>query len=671
MSETAESEVSWEKQLAQAKQGVEELRRAALAAQQESGAEFALVAPSMRASAVNLAHYLAVRRHDVRPLQDELARIGLSSLGRMEAHVMASLNAVLRVLYTLLAEAVPPDLFEQLPVTFDTGAMMLASHANAILGPEPQERRTRIMVTMPGEAADDPDLIRALIEAGMGVMRINCAHDSPETWARMIGHLRRAERDLGKRCLVSFDLAGPKLRIGPIEPGPAVVKLRPVHNALGQVTKAARVRLVSGSVDFDEKEAAIPVDLALIARAEPGDIFAFDDARGRKRVLHVLEVVSHECLCETDRPAYVVPGARLTLWRGKSQIAKGEVGALPTIEQWIGLSVGDILEVVRGETAGRDAIYDDDGRLAEPAFVSCALPEVFSGVRIGEPILFDDGKIEGVIRDTAEDRFRVEIKGVAGGKAKLRAEKGINLPESNLKLPALTPKDIADLAFIAQFADMVAMSFVQRPEDIDSLLHEICRLDSPQLGIVLKIETKVAFSRLPDLLLSAMRHPPLAVMIARGDLGVEVGFERLSEVQEEILWLCEAAHVPVIWATQVLESLAKGGMPSRAEVSDAAMGSRAECVMLNKGPYILETLRFLIDVIERIEEHHCKKTVRLRQLHVASRRNLPASDTSNAFDQHAQATDPPDRRLDLHGPDIDSIRRQQEADCRDASIPPD
>jgi pyruvate kinase len=114
-----------------------------------------------------------------------------------------------------------------------------------------------------------------------------------------------------------------------------------------------------------------------------------------------------------------------------------------------------------------------------------------------------------------------------------------------------------------------------------------------------------------------MRHPPVAVMVARGDLGVEVGFERLSEVQEEILWLCEAAHVPVIWATQVLESLAKGGMPSRAEVTDAAMGSRAECVMLNKGPYIHETLRFLTDVLGRMEEHQHKKSSRLRKLRVS------------------------------------------------------
>jgi pyruvate kinase len=107
-----------------------------------------------------------------------------------------------------------------------------------------------------------------------------------------------------------------------------------------------------------------------------------------------------------------------------------------------------------------------------------------------------------------------------------------------------------------------------------------------------------------------------------------VGFERLSEVQEEMLWLCEAAHVPVIWATQVLESLAKGGTPSRAEVSDAAMSSRAECVMLNKGPYIRETLRFLANVLERMQEHQHKKTARLRKLRVAKPDDMRMDDAA-------------------------------------------
>jgi pyruvate kinase len=613
--------------LRHSKRGVDDLRGAAYEAEQEFTAEFELVAPLMRESALNLVHYLAVRRHDVRALQDELARLGLSSLGRMEAHVMASLQAVLRVLYTLGGDAIPADVLADPPITFDTGAAKLAEHTNAILGPAPQGRQTRIMVTMPGEAADDPGLIRGLLEAGMGIMRINCAHDSPTTWERMVRHLRNAESDLGKRCFVSFDLAGPKLRTGPIEPGPAVVRWRPTRNSMGQVTEPARVRLVTGGNRPDTKErTAIPVEGALLGKAEPGDTFAFADARNRKRVLRVIEAHQGECLCEIDMTAYVAPGTRLTLWREQVSIAQGEVGALPAIEQWIALRAGDTLEVVHGEAPGRGAIYDDVGRTTAPAFISCALAEVFSGVRIGEPILFDDGKVRGVIRGVAEDRLRVEITGAAGGMAKLRSEKGINLPESELALPALTLKDVEDLAFVVKYADAVAMSFVQHPKDIDDLLRELGKLNALQLGIMLKIETKAAFNRLPDLLLRAMRHPPIAVMIARGDLGVEVGFERLSEVQEEILWLCEAAHVPVIWATQVLESLAKGGMPSRAEVSDAAMGSRAECVMLNKGPYILETVRFLTDVLERIEEHHYKKTSLLRKLRIAGGDSNRATD---------------------------------------------
>ena len=112
------------------------------------------------------------------------------------------------------------------------------------------------------------------------------------------------------------------------------------------------------------------------------------------------------------------------------------------------------------------------------------------------------------------------------------------------------------------------------------------------MGVVLKIETAWAFQNLPPLLLTAMQRPRIGVMIARATwpwhaaTAVACGYERMAELQEEIMWLCEAAHVPVIWATQVLEHLTKFGHSSRAEISDAAMSERAECVMLNKGPSI-------------------------------------------------------------------------------------
>lgn len=614
-----DTEATRSSRLERAARAVDELRRAALEAETEFAAELAPLEAPMRESARNLVHYLAVRRHDIRELQDELARLGLSSLGRMESHVMASLEAVVRALQALRhdeAAAFAPAA----GVTFDTGHALLARHANAILGPSPAGLGARIMVTAPREAADDPELIRELVEGGMGILRINCAHDGPAEWERMVRHLRRAERETGKRCLVEFDLAGPKLRTGPMTPGPPVVKWRPRRDALGRVVERARVRFGASLHDPEGVEPCVPLGAALVAAARAGDTIELTDTRGRKRILSVVRQSSGECVCETDTTAYVVPGLPVTLRRRGQVVAEGAIGDLPGRSQGIELRPGDALQVVRGDWPGRDGAHDDDGRLLTPPMVSCALGELFEDVRAGEPILFDDGKIRGVIREVLDDRLEVDITQVVAGAARLKAEKGINLPESDLALPALTARDVDDLHFVARHGDMVAISFVQRPEDIEALIGAIAAREAPRLGIVLKIETRAAFDRLPRLLLAAMRHPPVAVMAARGDLGVEVGFERLSEVQEEILWLCEAAHVPVIWATQVLESLAKGGMPSRAEVTDAAMGSRAECVMLNKGPYIREALRFLVDVLHRMEEHQHKKSARLRKLRVSEAR---------------------------------------------------
>jgi pyruvate kinase len=160
------------------------------------------------------------------------------------------------------------------------------------------------------------------------------------------------------------------------------------------------------------------------------------------------------------------------------------------------------------------------------------------------------------------------------------------------------------------------MSFVRHERDIVQLQSRLRELDGGHLGIVLKIETRQGFERLPNLMLAAMRQQPVGIMIARGDLAVECGYERMAEVQEEVLWICEAAHLPVVWATQVLESLAKKGQVSRAEITDAAMGERAECVMLNKGPHIVAAVSALDDILRRMQDHQSKKSSRLRPLHL-------------------------------------------------------
>ena len=258
-----------------------------------------------------------------------------------------------------------------------------------------------------------------------------------------------------------------------------------------------------------------------------------------------------------------------------------------------------------------------DGQVVEPAHIHCTLAAAFEQVEPGQSAWFDDGKIGGIVRENDGERIIVEITQTGPQGARLRAEKGINFPDTPLRTSALTDKDLVDLGQVANLVDMVALSFLRGPEDVDRLHDELHRLDASRLGVVLKIENRQAFENLPRILLASLRAPPVGVMIARGDLAVEVGFERLSEVQQEILWLCEAAHVPVIWATQILEGMAKKGAPSRAEVSDAAMSILAECAMLNKGPNIVGTVRFLSGIIDRMDEHYIKRRATLRKLSVA------------------------------------------------------
>ncbi|MFA6310409.1 MAG: pyruvate kinase [Sterolibacterium sp.] len=617
-------DVSRAGQIERALRAVEQLRKEALQLEEKFAETLRRTAPALRNSAANLMHYLAVRHNDIRNLQRDLAKLGLSSLGRMEAHVLSSLNDVALALCLIGKRPVPEDMKRTPSVTFDSGDAILANHADAVLGPVPTDRKTRVMVTMPSEAAGDPAYIADLLAQGMNIMRINCAHDNFEVWTRMIKNLRLAEKKLGLSCKISFDLAGPKLRTGGIETGECVVKWRPTRNALGQVTAPAIVKFIMGARADAATEAAtgtsIPIQGKLLDKAKVGDFIELTDTRGRHRSLEVIEVDADACVCQTDRTAYVNPGIEIKLRRKDKALAKAHIGDLPPLQQAIPLKGGDILELARGNILGRAAVVDGSGKVIKPALVGCSLTEVFRNVRKGERIFFDDGRISGVIVNVTYNRIKVQISSAVGGTVKLLGEKGINLPDSDLKLPAMTVKDHEDLAFAVRHADMVAMSFVQRVADVEELIAALDRLQAGQLGIVLKIETHEAFKRLPSLLLSAMRHYPVAVMVARGDLGVEVGFERLSEVQEEILWLCEAAHVPVIWATQVLESLAKGGMPSRAEVTDAAMGTSAECVMLNKGPYILQTMEFLCDVLNRMEAHHNKKTAMLRKLSISELR---------------------------------------------------
>ena len=584
-----------------------------------AGVRLQAVHANHEASAHNLLHYLGLRRRDLRPLQLDLAALGLSSLGRAEPHVLATIDAVVEALRRITGhEGGPPDLPP--PVDFDAGQRLLAEHRDALFGPPSPGRGVRIMVTMPSEAAHDYALVHALVERGMDCMRINCAHDQPAAWARMIEHLRRAERALERSCRVVMDLAGPKLRTGPVQPGPAIVRLRPERDVLGLVTAPARAWLTPAENPApppSPADACLPIDGEWLAELKVGEHLRFEDARGSDRSLWVVETGPQGCWAEATKTAYVVAGTKIRREHGQDASRSASVGTVSPTEGVMILHTGDALLVHRSLEPGSPATSDSAGRTLTPASIGCTIPAVFDEVRPGDPIWFDDGSIGGVVQEVTEDHALVRITHARPNGSKLRADKGINLPESPLRLSALTSKDLKDLTFVAAHADIVELSFANHASDIDMLQQEIARLGTGEPAIVIKVETRCGFDHLPDMLLAAMRSPRCGVMIARGDLAVECGFERLAEVQEEILWICEAAHVPVIWATQVLETLAKEGMPSRAEITDAAMGHRAECVMLNKGPHIMTAVTVLDDILRRMQAHQTKKRAMLRELRLA------------------------------------------------------
>ncbi|MCI4668679.1 MAG: pyruvate kinase [Bacteroidia bacterium] len=282
---------------------------------------------------------------------------------------------------------------------------------------------------------------------------------------------------------------------------------------------------------------------------------------------------------------------------------------------FIRLKSGDHLWLTTEKTQAKKAVYGERGELISPAEISVSLPQIITDVKLGDPLFFDDGKIEAQVIEKGKSRVKVLI--IQAHKSKLGSEKGINLPSTKLNLPSLTKRDIELLPFIKEQADIVGYSFVRNEEDVAKLFHELDKLENEDLGVVFKIETRDAFDNLPLILFKAMKRRKIGVMIARGDLAVEIGYERISEVQNEILWFCEAAHIPVIWATQVLENLAKKGIATRAEVSDVSISVQAECVMLNKGPHIVQAVKTLNNILVKMDTHTSKKKSRMRPLIVA------------------------------------------------------
>jgi pyruvate kinase len=452
----------------------------------------------------NLLHYLVLRSEEIRPLQEYLHERGLSSLSSSESHTFSQ---VLQIIRWLAPDVdLTPYLSDKM-CNFNKGIGILNLHTQRLLGQQ-QMHMPHIMVTFSTELADNRMKIQELLMAGMTVARINCAHDNPKVWKRMIHSLRKASAKTGKPYKIYMDLAGPKIRVSKISSG------------------------------------------------------------GNKEGLKLAE--------------------------------------------------GDVIRLTEDTAKVKSPLRRTDGTVKRPATLLIQPKGLISMMREGEHIFFDDGKFEAKVISSESKSAEVVIKRISTKNPILKAEKGINLPDSNLKLPPLTKDDIKHIPFICEHADLVGYSFVSSDRDIEKLRHHLHKHSDNPPAVILKIERLTAVQNLPSLLINGMRDGNFGVMIARGDLAVEIGFERLSEIQQEILWICEAAHVPVIWATQVLETMNKTGFATRSEISDASMGIMAECVMLNKGPFVVKTVKTLADILLRHASHRDKKRYIHRPLSIAS-----------------------------------------------------
>jgi len=444
------------------------------------------VHPSQRSNARNLLHYLVLRSRDIRELQNALHAYGLSSLTNSESHIKGQIAEILCRL------GKEPGNNGHV-VTYEESKRSLKEKSTALFGNRVDESIPNIMITFHSHFAEDYGKVKSLLQSGMTVARINCAHDDESTWFRMIQHLKRATYITGIPCKIYMDLAGPKIRTS--------------------IKRKKKFRIREG------------------------------------QTIHLADEDFH------------------------------------------------------------------DGKIND--IVGCTVPGIAAQLRPGETVLFDDGLIEAKVQSVDEGVASLQVVRVSSKKSVLRDEKGINFPDSHLKISALTSYDRQCLPFILTNADMMGYSFVRDPSDLDQLQIELG--EDNKIPLILKIETSEAVDNLPYLLFRGMKEADMGVMIARGDLAVEIGFERLSEVQEEILWICEAAHVPVIWATQVLENMNKSGLASRSEITDAAHAALADCVMINKGTHIIRVLESLRDILFRSAGHHIKKRYTFRALEIARR----------------------------------------------------
>lgn len=573
----------------------------------------AKVDPRYKKSAANLLHFIALSRKDTSLVQQDLEKLGICSLNTARDHVMGNLQAVLAVINKMQSSEFIP---ENDHLDLAQADQAKKNNTTALFGSYPRERDVHIMVTMPSDASTNYQLVKKMVSSGMNIARINCAKDTPKDWLKMIQFIKKAEKETGLPCKIQMDLAGPKIRTGPVKLGPQIIEIQPQRNIKGQVVQNESIYFKLSEQDENDPDQSIiiPIEGSIESGFSKMKYISLYDTRNHHRLLRVEKVNENGILAFLDHSAYIKGGMKLELLdEDKKPLDVLHVGSIKRKSRFPILSEGDDLFLHAEQTHGEPALIDNQGNVKKAAHISCTLPEVFRYLQEGEAVLFDDGKIAGEIMEKKDDELKIKINYVKNQSRPLKAEKGINFPDSKLDIPVPTEKDLDDLKLVSRYADIVNLSFVKNEKDIRRFLNELQHCDRKP-GVMLKIETQQSVQNLPWLLLTAMQTYPVGIMIARGDLAVECGWVKMARYQQEIRWLCEAAHIPNVWATQVLEGMAKKGLPKRAELTDAARSQKSDCVMLNKGPYIVDTIEMLVNILQSVKGQEEKRSIILEEM---------------------------------------------------------
>lgn len=399
----------------------------------ECADKLSAVHPVYQESALNLLHYLAFRSFPIDELQQRLRYLGLPDLANIEGHVMTSLQTISIIINKLLDNNYM-FLYNK-GISIKRSETLLRKNTKRLFGNKSNKRKTRIMVTLPAEAVENYQLVNKLMQKGMNTARINFAHDDVAAWTEMIGNVKRASKNVKRKCKIMMDLGGPKLRTGPMQPGPQVVHIKPKRDALGMVVQPARIWIAPPDVPpkGNEVDALIPVSNAFVEKMKRGNNLLFTDSRNKKCTMEIIRKQGKGRWALCSDSAYITTGTELVFHKVKENgKEKNYVGKLLSSEQFITLNIGDTLLLHSAPLAGEPARFDLQGNLIHPAHISCTMPEI---------------------------------------------------------------------------------------------------------------------------LLQAMQTYPVGIMVARGDLAIETGWEDFATIQEEIMRPGEASHAPVIWTTQVLESL--------------------------------------------------------------------------------------------------------------------